>query len=64
MLIGRPRIWRHAPECEAGLMPLDLLELSTQVRQMGELLAERRLDEQRRLRLLDSMLADYCDRWE
>jgi len=47
-----------------GLMPLDLLELSTQVRQMGELLAERRVDEQRRLRLLDEMLADYCDRWE
>ncbi len=45
-------------------MPLDLLELSTQVRQMGELLAERRVDEQRRLRLLDEMLADYCDRWE
>jgi NurA domain len=45
-------------------MPLDLLELSTQVRQMGELLAERRVDEQRRLRLLDSMLADYRDRWE
>jgi len=44
-------------------MPLDLLELSTQVRQMGELLAERRIDEQRRLRLLDEMLADYCDRW-
>src|ERR1700720_1114529 len=45
-------------------MPLDLLELSTQVRQMGELLAERRVDEQRRLRLLDDMLAEYCDRWE
>src|SRR5216683_6048369 len=45
-------------------MPLDLLELSTQVRQMGELLAERRVDEQRRLRLLDAMLADDCDRWE
>jgi len=45
-------------------MPLDLLELSTQVRQMGELLAERRVDEQRRLRLLDEMLAEYCDRWE
>ena len=38
-------------------MPLDLLELSTQVRQMGELLAGRRVDEQRRLRLLDEMLA-------
>jgi hypothetical protein len=45
-------------------MPLDLLELSTQVRQMGELLAYRRADEQRRLRLLDSMLADYQDRWQ
>src|SRR5438105_12262148 len=45
-------------------MPLDLLELSTQVRQMGELLAERRVDVERRLRLLDEMLADYCDRWQ
>jgi hypothetical protein len=45
-------------------MPLDLLELSTQVRQMGELLAGRRVDEQRRLRLLDDMLAEQCDRWE
>src|ERR1700737_3988652 len=45
-------------------MPLDLLELSTQVRQMGELLAHRRADEQRRLRLLDGMLADYRDRWQ
>src|SRR6202165_3976050 len=45
-------------------MPLDLLELSTQVRQMGELLAYRRADEQRRLRLLDGLLADYRDRWE
>jgi hypothetical protein len=45
-------------------MPLDLLELSTQVRQMGQLLAERRVDELRRLHLLDAMLADYCDRWE
>jgi hypothetical protein len=45
-------------------MPLDLLELSTQVRQMGELLAMRRADERSRLRLLDEMLADYRDRWE
>lgn len=45
-------------------MPLDLLELSTQVRQMGELLAHRRVDEQRRLRLLDGMLAEYRDRWQ
>jgi hypothetical protein len=45
-------------------MPLDLLELSSQVRQMGELLAERRTDEHRRLRLLDEMLADWCDRWQ
>jgi hypothetical protein len=45
-------------------MPLDLLELSTQVRQMGELLAHRRADEERRLRLLDAMLAEYGDRWE
>jgi hypothetical protein len=45
-------------------MPLDLLELSTQVRQMGELLAQRRIDERSRLRLLDEMLADWCDRWQ
>lgn len=45
-------------------MPLDLLDLSTQVRQMGEVLAERRADDQRRLLLLDSMLAEYGDRWE
>jgi NurA domain len=45
-------------------MPLDLLELSTQVRQMGELLAHRRADEQRRLRLLDGLLAEYRDRWQ
>src|SRR5258707_3293803 len=45
-------------------MPLDLLELSTQVRQMGELLAQRRADEERRLVLLDAMLAEYRDRWE
>lgn len=44
-------------------MPLDLLELSTQVRQMGEVLVERRADERRRLRLLDDLLADWCDRW-
>jgi hypothetical protein len=45
-------------------MPLDLLELSSQVRQMGELLAHRRVDEQRRLALLDQMLLEYGDRWQ
>jgi hypothetical protein len=45
-------------------MPLDLLELSAQVRQMGALLVDRRADQQRRLRLLDVLLADYRDRWE
>jgi hypothetical protein len=45
-------------------MPLDLLDLSSQVRQMGELLAQRRADEQRRLQLLDAMLAEYSNRWE
>ncbi len=44
-------------------MPLDLLELSTQVRQMGDVLAERRADERRRLRLLDDLLAEWRDRW-
>jgi hypothetical protein len=45
-------------------MPLDLLDLSSQVRQMGEQLARRRVDERRRLALLDAMLSDYRDRWE
>jgi NurA domain len=45
-------------------MPFDLLELSSQVRQMGALIAQRRTDEQRRLTLLDAMLAEYRDRWE
>lgn len=45
-------------------MPLDLLEISTQVRDMASLLVERRADEQRRLRLLEDMLARYCDQWE
>src|SRR5689334_4768795 len=45
-------------------MPLDLLELSSQVRQMGEQLARRRADEQRRLALLDAMLTAYHDRWQ
>ena len=45
-------------------MPLELLELSAQVRQMGELLAQRRTDAGRRMRLLDALLADWRDRWE
>ena len=45
-------------------MPLDLLDLSSQVREMGEQLARRRADVQRRLELLEAMLADYRDRWE
>ena len=45
-------------------MPLDLLDLSSQVRQMGEQLARRRADEQRRLDQLEAMLAEYRDRWE
>src|ERR1700738_4451362 len=45
-------------------MPLDLLALSTQVRQRGDALAQRRVDEQRRLLLLDGMLAAYADRWQ
>jgi NurA domain-containing protein len=45
-------------------MPLDLLELSSQVRQMGELLVQRRADEHQRLQLLDAMLVEYRDRWE
>ena len=45
-------------------MPLDLLELGTQVRAMGEVLVQRRADERNRLQLLDSMLADWRDRWQ
>ncbi|HEY3059387.1 MAG TPA: DNA double-strand break repair nuclease NurA [Chloroflexota bacterium] len=45
-------------------MPLDLLNVGTQVRQMGELLAERRSDQTRRLELLKAMLAAYTDRWQ
>jgi len=45
-------------------MPLDLLNVSTQVRQMGELLAERRSDQSRRVELLNAMLAAYTDRWQ
>jgi NurA domain-containing protein len=45
-------------------MPFDLLEVSTQVRQMGDLLAQRRADEQRRLTLLEAMLAEHQDRWQ
>jgi len=45
-------------------MPLDLLEVGTQVRQMGELLASRRADELRRLSLLEEMLRAYSNRWE
>jgi hypothetical protein len=45
-------------------MPLDLLELSSQVRQMGQQLARRRADEQQRLELLEAMLLAFRDRWE
>jgi NurA domain len=45
-------------------MPLDVLDVSGQVRQMGQLLASRRLDQERRMTLLDRMLGDYADRWQ
>jgi hypothetical protein len=45
-------------------VPLDLLDVSSQVREMGELLVQRRRDEQRRLALLDALLAHYRDRWQ
>jgi hypothetical protein len=45
-------------------MPLDLLDLSSQVRQMGEQLARHRADVQRRVELLEAMLAEQRDRWE
>src|SRR5579859_937790 len=61
---GRCRLAARLAHRRRQLMPLALLELSTQVRQMGEVLAERRVDEQRRLKLLDGMLTEYRDRWE
>src|SRR5919202_2235430 len=45
-------------------MPLDVLEVSSQVRQMSDLLVARRADHERRLKLLDGMLAAYRDRWQ
>jgi NurA domain len=45
-------------------MPLDVLEVSSQVRQMGDLLVARRADQEQRLRLLDGMLVAYRDRWD
>lgn len=45
-------------------MPLNVLELGGQVREMGELLAGRRADQERRLDLLERMLAAYTDRWD
>jgi hypothetical protein len=44
-------------------MPLNLLELSAQVRDMGALLARRRADEVRRLAQLDALVESYRDRW-
>ena len=45
-------------------MPLDSLAVSTQVRQMGELLVSRRAEEERRLKLAQQILADQADRWQ
>src|SRR5919199_101911 len=45
-------------------MPLDVLALSGQVRQMGALLARRRAEEHHRLRLVKALLEAYQDRWQ
>jgi hypothetical protein len=45
-------------------MPLDVLALSGQVRQMGALLARRRSEERHRLSLVKALLEAYRDHWE
>ncbi len=45
-------------------MPLDLLHVSTQVREMGELLVSRRVEEEQRIALAQQVLAEYADRWQ
>ena len=45
-------------------MPLDVLALSGQVRQMGALLARRRAEEHHRLSLVKALLEAYRERWE
>jgi hypothetical protein len=45
-------------------MPLDLLNLSSQVHQMGDLLVKRRAEEDRRMALAQRWLQQYADRWE
>lgn len=45
-------------------MPLDLLHVSGQVRQMGSLLVSRRVEEERLLRLAHQMLEAQRDRWQ
>src|SRR5919205_3473269 len=45
-------------------MPLAVLALSGQVRQMGALLARRRAEEHHRLSLVKALLEAYRDRWQ
>jgi hypothetical protein len=45
-------------------MPLDVLDVSGQVRQMGALLVQRRAEQTARLRLLDELLQTYAARWD
>ena len=45
-------------------MPLDLLNVSTQIRGMGDLLVSRRADDERRLELALSIFETYKDRWD
>ncbi len=45
-------------------MPLDTLSVSTQVRQMGELLISRRAEDARRLERARHLFGDHVDRWQ
>ena len=45
-------------------MPLDALGVSTQVRQMGDLLVQRFREGRRQLELAQSLVALYADQWE
>jgi hypothetical protein len=45
-------------------MPLDLLHVSTQIHQMGDLLATRRAEQDRRLSSVQKLIDEYAPRWE
>lgn len=45
-------------------MPLDLLHVSTQIRQMGDLFAARRAEQERRLTSVQRLVDEYAPRWQ